>query len=66
MAQLGDRNSRVPWRRVPVVIPALNEARGFPHVLARLRASRHGAIVIDGHSADDTVGVGQPQNWPGL
>jgi glycosyltransferase involved in cell wall biosynthesis len=43
--------------RVSVVIPALNEARNLPHVLAALPAGLHEIIVVDGHSTDDTVEV---------
>lgn len=44
----------VPWPRVSVVIPTLNEARNLPHVFARLPADLHEVIVVDGHSVDDT------------
>lgn len=47
----------VPWLRVSVVIPALNEARNLPHVFARLPADVHEVIVVDGHSVDDTIAV---------
>lgn len=43
--------------RVSVVIPTLNEARNLPHVLARLPLDVHQIIVVDGHSADDTLAV---------
>lgn len=49
--------TRQQWPRVSVVIPALNEARNLPHVFARLPASIHEVIVVDGHSVDDTVAV---------
>ena len=55
MAQPG--NKLVPWPRVSVVIPALNEARNLPHVFARIPAGYHEVIVVDGHSVDDTVAV---------
>lgn len=55
MAQPG--NNLVPWPRVSVVIPALNEARNLPHVFARIPAGYHEVIVVDGHSVDDTVAV---------
>jgi glycosyltransferase involved in cell wall biosynthesis len=48
-------NSTSP--RVSVVIPALNEARNLPHVLARIPADIHEVIVVDGHSVDDTLGA---------
>jgi glycosyltransferase involved in cell wall biosynthesis len=42
---------------VSVVIPTLNEAENLPHVFARLPASLHEVIVVDGHSTDGTVEV---------
>lgn len=57
MVQLDGRSSAVPWPRVSVVIPALNEARNLPHVLARIPASSHEVIVVDGHSVDGTIAV---------
>jgi glycosyltransferase involved in cell wall biosynthesis len=42
--------------RVSVVIPALNEARNLPFVLAALPPV-HEVIVVDGRSTDDTVAV---------
>jgi glycosyltransferase involved in cell wall biosynthesis len=50
-------SSNLPWPRVSVVVPALNEARNLPHVFARLPADVHEVIVVDGHSVDDTVAV---------
>lgn len=47
----------VPWLRVSVVIPALNEARNLPHVFARLPPDIHEVIVVDGLSVDDTIAV---------
>jgi len=47
----------VPWLRVSVVIPALNEARNLPHVFARLPPNVHEVIVVDGLSVDDTIAV---------
>jgi len=49
----------VPWLRVSVVIPALNEARNLPHVFARLPPDVHEVIVVDGLSVDDTIAVAQ-------
>jgi glycosyltransferase involved in cell wall biosynthesis len=43
--------------RVSVVIPARNEARNIPFVLARLPDGLHEVILVDGHSNDNTVGV---------
>ena len=41
---------------VSVIIPALNEARNLPHVMARLPQVDE-VILVDGGSADDTVDV---------
>ena len=49
--------SGMPWYRVSVVIPTLNEARNLPHVLDRLPTDVHEVIVVDGHSVDDTLTV---------
>jgi glycosyltransferase involved in cell wall biosynthesis len=43
--------------RISVVIPARNEARNLPFVLAHLPADLFEVILVDGHSDDDTVGV---------
>jgi hypothetical protein len=47
----------LPWPRVSVVVPTLNEARNLPHVFSRLPADLHEVIVVDGHSVDDTIAV---------
>ena len=49
--------NEVPWPRVTVVIPTLNEARNLPHVFAQLPPDIHEVIVVDGHSVDDTLAV---------
>jgi glycosyltransferase involved in cell wall biosynthesis len=49
--------SRRAFPAVSVVIPTLNEAENLPHVFARLPASLHEVIVVDGHSTDGTVEV---------
>src|SRR5215472_18064514 len=49
--------SSLPWPRVSVVIPTLNEARNLPYVFSRLPADVHEVIVVDGHSVDDTIAV---------
>ncbi len=41
--------------RVSVVVPARNEARNLPIVLAALPADLFEVILVDGHSTDDTV-----------
>ena len=50
-------SSNVPWPRVSVVIPTLNEARNLPYVFSRLPADVYEVIVVDGHSVDDTIEV---------
>jgi glycosyltransferase involved in cell wall biosynthesis len=57
--------NNVPPPRVSVVIPALNEARNLPHVLARIPADVHEVILVDGYSVDGTVDVAR-QHWPGV
>jgi glycosyltransferase involved in cell wall biosynthesis len=42
---------------VSVVIPALNEERNLPHVLAALPAGLHQVVLVDGGSVDRTVAV---------
>jgi glycosyltransferase involved in cell wall biosynthesis len=42
--------------RVSVVVPALNEARNLPHVLAKIPPVDE-VILVDGGSVDDTVAV---------
>ncbi len=42
---------------VSVVIPAKNEARNLPYVLAALPDDLHEVILVDGNSTDDTVAV---------
>jgi glycosyltransferase involved in cell wall biosynthesis len=50
-------SSDLPWPRISVVIPTLNEARNLPYVFSRLPANIHEVIVVDGHSVDDTIAV---------
>jgi glycosyltransferase involved in cell wall biosynthesis len=45
--------------RISVVIPAYNEAKNLPYVLPLIPDWVHEVILIDGHSADDTVEVAQ-------
>jgi glycosyltransferase involved in cell wall biosynthesis len=54
---MSQANSTLPWPRVSVVIPTLNEARNLPYVFSRLPADIHEVIVVDGHSVDDTIAV---------
>ncbi len=48
-----------PEPTVTVVIPAKNEARNLPHVLAKLPRKVYEIILVDGRSTDDTVKVTQ-------
>jgi glycosyltransferase involved in cell wall biosynthesis len=50
-------SSDIPWPKVSVVIPALNEARNLPHVFSLLPPALHEVIIVDGHSVDDTIAV---------
>jgi glycosyltransferase involved in cell wall biosynthesis len=54
---MSQASSNLPWPRVSVVIPTLNEARNLPYVFSRLPGDLHEVIVVDGHSVDDTVAV---------
>jgi glycosyltransferase involved in cell wall biosynthesis len=45
----------IPWPKVSVVIPTLNEARNLPHVFSKLPPALHEIIIVDGHSVDDTI-----------
>jgi len=42
---------------ISVVIPARDEARNLPGVLAELPGGLHEVILVDGASADDTIGA---------
>ena len=53
-------SSNLPWPRVSVVIPTLNEARNLPYVFSRLPADVYEVIVVDGQSVDDTIAVAPP------
>ena len=53
----------VPWPRVSVVVPAMNEARNLPHVFALIPRTVHEVILVDGHSVDGTVAVAR-ELWP--
>jgi hypothetical protein len=55
----------VPWPRVSVVIPAMNEARNLPYVFARMPRNVHEVILVDGHSVDNTVAVAR-ELWPNV
>jgi glycosyltransferase involved in cell wall biosynthesis len=47
--------AEIPWPKVSVVIPTLNEARNLPHVFSKLPPALHEVIIVDGRSVDDTV-----------
>jgi glycosyltransferase involved in cell wall biosynthesis len=47
--------------RVSLVIPARNEARNLPQVLARLPRGLFEVILVDGQSIDDTIAVARKQ-----
>jgi glycosyltransferase involved in cell wall biosynthesis len=49
---------------VSVIVPALNEARNLPYVLARLPEVDE-VILVDGGSTDDTIGVAR-RLMPGI
>ena len=50
-------SSNLPWPRISVVVPTLNEARNLPYVFSQLPADVHEVIVVDGHSVDGTIAV---------
>jgi glycosyltransferase involved in cell wall biosynthesis len=50
-------NLVMPWPRVSVIIPTLNEAQNLPHVLAKLPRRLHEVIIVDGFSTDSTLDV---------
>jgi glycosyltransferase involved in cell wall biosynthesis len=52
-----------PSPRVSVIIPALNEARNLPYVLARMPPDVYEVILVDGDSTDGTVRVAR-RLWP--
>jgi Glycosyl transferase family 2 len=58
---LSGRGDRPPaalgTHRVSVVIPTLNEAQNLPHVLPSIPTWVYEAVIVDGHSTDDTVRI---------
>jgi glycosyltransferase involved in cell wall biosynthesis len=54
-----------PAPKVSVVIPARNEARNLPSVLAQIPSGVHEVILVDGHSIDDTIAVAR-RRYPGI
>jgi glycosyltransferase involved in cell wall biosynthesis len=53
----GNQEASVEMPRVSVVIPAINEARNLPHVLADLPADVFEVVLVDGRSTDGTAEV---------
>jgi glycosyltransferase involved in cell wall biosynthesis len=51
--------------KISVVIPARNEARNLPTVLAKIPAGMHEVILVDGHSTDGTIDVAR-QHYPNI
>jgi glycosyltransferase involved in cell wall biosynthesis len=47
----------LPWPRVSVVVPVLNEARNLPRVFAKMPSDVYEVILVDGDSVDGTVTV---------
>ncbi|SRR6266571_3060627 len=47
------------YPRISVVIPARNEAQNLRHVLPYIPSIVSEAILVDGHSTDDTIAVAQ-------
>ncbi|MGH3117099.1 MAG: glycosyltransferase family 2 protein [Gaiellales bacterium] len=52
---LGEGRNGKP--RVSVVVPAMNEAKNLPYVLARVPADVYEVVLVDGNSTDGTVEV---------
>jgi glycosyltransferase involved in cell wall biosynthesis len=61
--RLPRRDARLTTPSVSVVIPALNEERNLPDVLARVPRDVHELIVVDGRSSDETIAVVR-RLWP--
>jgi len=58
-------NAARPDPTVSLVIPAKNEARNLPLVLAAVPDDLHEVILVDGNSSDDTVEVARA-SYPGI
>src|SRR5579859_2064849 len=54
---MSQASPNLPWPRVSVVVPTLNEARNLPYVFSQLPENVHEVIVVDGNSVDDTIAV---------
>src|ERR1700676_4623361 len=48
-------DSGLPWPRVSVVVPVLNEARNLPRVFEQMPPDVYEVILVDGDSVDGTV-----------
>jgi hypothetical protein len=66
-SRVPDVSAQEPGKRprVSVVVPARNEARNLPYVMAHLPAGIFEVVLVDGHSADDTVAVAE-KLYPGV
>lgn len=53
----GNEEANAEMPRVSVVIPAINEARNLPHVLADLPPDVFEVVLVDGRSTDGTAEV---------
>ncbi len=60
-----DQPEPVGMPKVSVVVPARNEARNLPIVLAQIPGDVYEVILVDGHSVDETVEVAR-RCWPGI
>lgn len=58
-------HQRVPWPRISVVVPSLNEERNLPFLLRRVPSWVHEVILVDGRSTDATIEVARDL-WPGI
>jgi cellulose synthase/poly-beta-1,6-N-acetylglucosamine synthase-like glycosyltransferase len=58
-----DHFEQQPGYRVPIIIPARNEAPNLPHVLEVLSARLHEVIMVDGHPTDGPIEFALPV-WP--
>jgi hypothetical protein len=52
-----NQEASVEMPRISVVIPAINEARNLPHVLADLPADVFEVVLVDGRSTDGTAEI---------
>lgn len=59
MAVMEEQSAHYHGSHVSVVIPALNEAQNLQYVLPYIPSTVSEVILVDGHSADDTIAVAQ-------